>query len=384
MVKKRYLESETDRLTVIKYGEVEPVKLEKYSRNNPYYKNTQRSTAPQEPTRIPDRLPANQSGPFPDVITPPAAINRLVGKVNEVLQGPKGELLTSAVEWKSSLDMITKRAGTLIEAYSALRKGHLFEVAKILGIPNKTAQQVVRRSRKKLKWSLRAPPKERGKKKPVERYASPTSAWLEYWMGWAPLMGDIGHALNTLVRTPPPNNHFSVGVRVTVPTVVVEQGSPLSHYYFRKQTDSTGVLSAYGNFIVTNHNLNLLNQLGFVNPALTMWQIVPFSFIVDWFGNVGQVIGSLTDNVGITLSETGSARMMKTTVTTLDVGYEIFYDPSFRQEFYSLSQSGERLELRRDPGGLPKPQLNFAMLDKLSLSRAATSISLLVEIFLRK
>lgn len=47
--------------------------------------------------------------------------------------------------------------------------------------------------------------------------------------------------------------------------------------------------------LLTNANI-----YGFNNLAETAWELVPFSFIVDWFANVGKTIGSWTPNIGST------------------------------------------------------------------------------------
>lgn len=44
--------------------------------------------------------------------------------------------------------------------------------------------------------------------------------------------------------------------------------------------------------------LTYRNILGFSNVAESLWEIVPFSFIVDWFANVGQTISAWAPNPG--------------------------------------------------------------------------------------
>jgi hypothetical protein len=41
-------------------------------------------------------------------------------------------------------------------------------------------------------------------------------------------------------------------------------------------------------------------SLNFKNFLTVGWELVPYSFVVDWFGNVGDLIGSLAPNFGIT------------------------------------------------------------------------------------
>jgi hypothetical protein len=45
--------------------------------------------------------------------------------------------------------------------------------------------------------------------------------------------------------------------------------------------------------------LNTLNIWGLTQPVEAIWELVPFSFIVDWFFNVGETLAAFTPNYGI-------------------------------------------------------------------------------------
>lgn len=289
--------------------------------------------------------------------------NRLYNKVKDYIVGQKSELMTSTVEWKTSLDMITKRATTLIAAYRALLRFDLPRVARLLALSEADFKKV----RRKVKRVRRAP--------------RPSELWLEYWMGWAPLMGDIGNAIEVLTR-PYPSEKFSAGISYTKQRR--EKGGDPSFSNYSLDLRLKGRLAAYGKFRVTNHNAGLADQLGFSNPVLTAWQVVPFSFIVDWFANVGQVLGALTDFVGLELYDTGVAYKRETTVNVAGVTcwWEGTGNKLSKRSWYH-AQQGIIHTQGRNPGPLPTPRLVVG-LPKLSLTRAATSISLLYEIFLSK
>lgn len=287
--------------------------------------------------------------------------NRLYAKLTERLHGGvQASLLTASAEWKLSLDMVSSRANQLLQSYLAIRRGAFGSGAGIAGMSKHRRKSIAKRRR--------------------NTGFSPTELWLEYWMGWAPMFGDIYNALEIITRDNSPN-HFSVGVPVKS-TYVQVYGSPKDALYRQERCVLNGRISAYGDYKVINHNLNRLNQQGLVNPARTAWELVPFSFAVDWLLNVGQVLGSLTDFAGLNLSNTGQARKLEHSATK--VGWDRVYDyttQQYRREYFSVKSS--RVEYRRVPGSLPSPQLTIKF-DRLSLTRAATSISLLNEIFLKK
>jgi hypothetical protein len=45
-------------------------------------------------------------------------------------------------------------------------------------------------------------------------------------------------------------------------------------------------------------NLNTLQVWGGLQPIEAIWELIPFSFIVDWFFNVGDTLASFTPNFG--------------------------------------------------------------------------------------
>lgn len=330
-----------------------------YFNSEKYWSNTNQSVPD---ATIDVRHLLNEVNPTTD------ELNRLYEKIKEAVTGPKGELLTSAVEWKSSLGMVTSRITQISAAYSAVKKLQFSKASAILRLSPSVNRKIERQLRnKKIEFS-------------------PTSAWLEYWMGWAPLCGDITHALNTITGVPKQSNHFSVGVRLKRPQEVIAIGDEYDR--IKWVTETIGKLSAYGNFHVTNHNMAVANQLGLLNPALVAWQIVPFSFIVDWFANIGNVVGSLTDFVGIEMRDTGYAKNV--TVTSTGTRRTSIYDnmnSTYYVTVYKVSHGkaeGFGRVKRRSPGPIQAPRLEIKMLDKLSLTRALTSISLLTEIFLKK
>jgi hypothetical protein len=57
----------------------------------------------------------------------------------------------------------------------------------------------------------------------------------------------------------------------------------------------------------------LPNQTGVFNAATLIWEIIPFSFVVDWFANIGGLINALNPNPSY--KTLGSWLVSTTTVT---------------------------------------------------------------------
>jgi hypothetical protein len=52
---------------------------------------------------------------------------------------------------------------------------------------------------------------------------------------------------------------------------------------------------------LSSPHLSELQQLGLTNPALVAWELVPFSFVFDWFIQVGDWLTGLTALQGVTV-----------------------------------------------------------------------------------
>lgn len=191
--------------------------------------------------------------------------------------------------------------------------------------------------------------------------------WLEFWFGWSPLVSDIGASVQIL-QDPIPNvfirTRKSKG-RNWAENYVDQYGS--SDYY---QNSARSDVSMRAAVRVTNSDLLLANQMGFVNPLTIAWELVPFSFVVDWFVNVGDVISSMTDLVGLELVDPSYTRFHTWTRSR-----------SYRHAngSYFRSARGQSVFVQRVVGAPPGPTLQFNPPERLSLTRAATAISLLLQ-----
>jgi hypothetical protein len=52
---------------------------------------------------------------------------------------------------------------------------------------------------------------------------------------------------------------------------------------------------------VVNPNLHTIQQMGLTNPLVVAWELIPFSFVADWFIQVGDYLTALTALQGLTV-----------------------------------------------------------------------------------
>lgn len=144
--------------------------------------------------------------------------------------------------------------------------------------------------------------------------------WLEFSFGWSPLVGDISSAMDVLVNREPKFRVYGGGKDVSS-TRVHQTWSPGTQYYsWTTETSSFDIYTKQGcRLVVSNPNLALANQLGLVNPAVVVWELIPFSFLIDWFANVESVLSQGTDFLGLAVSDQYQ-RHFATGIATRDSG----------------------------------------------------------------
>jgi hypothetical protein len=118
--------------------------------------------------------------------------------------------------------------------------------------------------------------------------------------------------------------------------------------------------------LVSDLTLWKLNQLGLINPASVAWELVPLSFIADWFGTIGLWLGGFTDFVGLSMNRKQHVIFVKGQGHT-------------RLEWGSTYIEFDwRVAAMRRVLGIPGPTLALKPFRGLSVTRGLTAISLIL------
>lgn len=210
----------------------------------------------------------------------------------------------------------------------------------------------------------------RGPGKVIRNMVEFAEAWMEYRYGWRLLMYDLEEAneavekasnriLHSLQRRTA-HRQFSHKSTIAYDSGNCYWGDNVSTVYADVHTDhlskivvddrvGAGVRSSFF------HNVT-------INPFLTAWEIIPYSFIIDWFVNVGDNIGAHTPTLGRSLVYLWHSR--KTVTSTASSTTWTPQNPS--QTFYDMEMSGgscgayiERTEYQRSPIANPGWSLNI-------------------------
>lgn len=265
--------------------------------------------------------------------------NKAYSRLVDDIHGTRSQLGTSFAEWRESYGMIANRAMGLRKAYTSLRRGNFKRALKELSVDPKR--------------------KHRNKARNAANEAS--GLWLEYWFGWSPFLNDMYESVQQLDQPFPSGERFQGSA-----TGYLESGTRTSTSWnvcFNKATFRTGARVR-----LINPNLFLLNSLGLVNPLAVAWEVVPFSFMVDWVSDVSTYLESFTDFAGLEVSRAYNNGRL---ITSKSRGH--VRDP--REA--TLAQ----VRFERKPGVLyPLPNLGVLMNLGQSKTRAVTAVSLLTQV----
>lgn len=212
------------------------------------------------------------------------------------------------------------------------------------------------------------------RRKPFRDFAQArASDILETEFGWVPLVQDIHSAMTTACDVPD-----SPWVRARQSAPIGEtwkDGDSSSPYYSRTTWEGIAWATISAQCRVSNPNLWLLNRLGLINPATVIWDLVPWSFVVNMFVNVNQVLSSFTDHAGLSFDNVSVTRSRTVTCDYFCAAGKQAFGSDYRG-FTSCSQ--ELKDKVRRVGSFPTPSLEFRP-PKLNWELAVIASSLLVQ-----
>jgi hypothetical protein len=238
-----------------------------------------------------------------------AGIATLVAKVISKLQGKVvghgTNLPVSLMEAKSTIGMIGKTAQKLYTAYRHVRHGNFLAGATALGLDRV--------------------PREVSARKAFE------TNWLEYRYGWRLVVNDIDSLLKTLwdtLKTKP--LHYVVTAEeksettsiTNTPGSIYVNSSEACKWTQQCTTVTSRVVRAGYRYRMTSDAVSTQQSFGILNPFVIAWELIPYSFVVDWVANVGECLQGLNAFAGKSCLDGWINREMHTTRTYLWTGVQ--------------------------------------------------------------
>jgi hypothetical protein len=216
--------------------------------------------------------------------------------------------------------------------------------------------------------------------------------WLEWSWGWRPAYEDIVNALNTLVEPVlvdyVRSRHTARFSLRAEDAYSPRTGTGFGEFYTSRSSRVYNFDYTVANgcrFSVTNPNVALASRLGVLNLPKVLWSVTAFSFLVDKYVNIGQLLGSVTDLSGYQMMSTWTSRKIQGTHT--EDGYLLKeYDQTVWPGEPSVQVTKNQVQsylLKARGEGLLRPVLTYRRPSVGSLGEAASHISLLVQILLK-
>lgn len=209
-----------------------------------------------------------------------SAYGKFRAKVWEYEGASLGTLLGEIGE---NAKLILTRSTQLLRILRLLRRGNWQEALAVAGVDNSgyTASG----------WKKKPTP--RSPRQPLDESSS---AILEYQFAWSPFVGDIAAAAAVMGSNP-----SSGPVSARAYTNVVRNTRSTNFDYFDSDIYLEYKIGA--RIGISNPNYALANHLGLINPVQIVWELVPFSFLVDKVLDIGSFLGSFTDFVGLNVEK---------------------------------------------------------------------------------
>ena len=137
-----------------------------------------------------------------------------------------------------------------------------------------------------------------------KRLGAIPNAWLELCYGWQPLLADVKGTFDVLKArdkdadtdrvTVKGFRHDVTDVVITSNVSIAGAANPLCRVQYR---GNVGVFVRL-DYCMVNPALHEIQQLGLVNPVELAWNLIPYSFVVDWFLPVGNYLQAWTADLG--------------------------------------------------------------------------------------
>jgi len=260
--------------------------------------------------------------------------------------------------------------------------GERKQTARLIG---DTASRLARSVRYLKRGSIRKAMDELGisSRKREPRGSNVPQKWLEMQYGWKPLLSDVYGAADALSKHP--TDHWRVTAKATRSRVdqyaydkYPGSGSGFDACECRAQVRRS--VFARIDAIPDNAAKIALASTGVTNPLLVGWELVPFSFVVDWFIPIGNYVESLDAMLGYTEGYYTSSLFVRAEWTDKGrsgtVGsHKVINDFYGYKKLIHLSRTAQ--------AGVPLSKLP-RFKDPRSLGHMANGLALLAQVFGRR
>jgi hypothetical protein len=190
-------------------------------------------------------------------------------KLRLAIKDQKVNLAQTLAEYGQAQKMFVSNATTIAESLRALRRGDYKKVFKTLKLPPKQLRGTI------------------------------SNRWLELQYGWMPLLQDLHGTVEELQASFARPRTRKINVRATA-----EEREIRDHQGWIPALQRYGKTDSYAKTTVKvvaylRQESLTSSRLGFTNPVNLAWELLPYSFVIDWFIPIGDWLNSLDAAIGL-------------------------------------------------------------------------------------
>jgi len=222
--------------------------------------------------------------------------------------------------------------------------------------------------------------------------------WLEYSFGWMPFISDIGDLLNAIneVKNERPQTNRVRGYGTTEATLNLNDGiifCPFSNYIWfiktEKELQKCTVIYTVGEAYTIKKEVNPITEtasrFGFNAREIlpTVWELIPYSFLVDYVTNVGDIIeaGATSTEFVTFVSKTVIKEAKLCLYASNPSNAQLRAWNQYAKVIYQTGEPGHmeilHRTVNRNPSSLSVPSLEFSF-DGLSIKKLANVAALVM------
>lgn len=271
-------------------------------------------------------------------------ISRAESSVDSKIRGNDWDLAQSIAELPESVGFIVNTFKKVIDVMSAIKRRDPAALARALGF-----------NRKKIGKSLRK---------------GTAQAWLAWQFAVIPLLNDIYEVVKAITdgfQFDPSHCRASSSCGGEVPPLSIPNRNVLTWNFNGKEEVTVSI-----SYRIKSPHLYTLDRLGITSPLGLAWNLLPMSFVVDWFLPVGNFLRSLNQPIGLVFVNGFRTTYMKWSLTSSTLS-KSEYAYSGRLPTYRATSSA----MGRAPyTSFPTPVPQFRGIDDLTAGKVTSLLAL--------
>lgn len=208
--------------------------------------------------------------------------NRAKTKVAHKVKGDQVNLGVSLAEAGQAFSMFGNVATRIADAYRALKHGDIRGIQRSFHLHPNHARSLLHRG-------------------PLDLRRHAPEFWLEMQYGWKPLLSDLYGAVEQLHTITKDGWLLRSSASAVETKKLVNKGVANSGIVLSDVERFLTLKARYTlHYWVDDNSSHTLSSWGLTNPLSVVWELVPYSFVVDWFIPVGDYLSTFDAYLGVT------------------------------------------------------------------------------------